>query len=85
MLCEIPCPPYPVLPFSLHYRVSTKSSEWLFKKASMRESKGFVDILKNVFKTLSVTYGSRFPRGIATFARGGPPGYTQALIKMQNV
>lgn len=51
----------------------------------MRESKGFVDILKNVFKTFSVKYGSRFPRGIATFARGAPPGYTQTLIKMQNV
>lgn len=46
----------------------------------MRERKGFVDILKNVFETLSVKYGSRFPRGIATFAKGAPPGYTQALI-----
>lgn len=43
----------------------------------MRETKGFVYISKNVFETLSVIYGSRFPRGIATFtafARGGPQG-----------
>lgn len=46
----------------------------------VRESKVFVDISKNVFETLNVKYGSRFPRGIATFA-GGPTGYTQALIK----
>lgn len=85
VLCEIPSPPYPVLLFSLHYRVSINSSEWFFKKSSVRESKGFVEIRKNVFETLSVKYGSRFPRGIATFARGAPPGYTPALIKMQNI
>lgn len=49
----------------------------------MRETKDFVDISKNVFQTLSVIYGSRFPRGVATFAAfaRGPPGYAQALIK----
>lgn len=67
--------------------VSTNSSGWLkqnkTKKSGMRETKGFVDISKNVFETLSVIYGSRFPRGITAFAAfaRGPPGYTQALIK----
>lgn len=51
----------------------------------MRESKGFVDISKNVVETLSMKYGPRFPRGIATFATAPPPplGYTQALIKCE--
>lgn len=51
-----------------------------FKKSNMRESKDFVDMSKNVFETLSVKYGCRFPRGVVTFARR-PPGYTQALIE----
>lgn len=35
-----------------------------------RESKDFVDTSENVFETLNVKYRSRFPSGIATFARG---------------